>query len=49
MRIAIVISLGLWMLILSGCTTGGGKFFCGYEEFNEIKASQGYTIPDKKK
>lgn len=45
---------GIWLMMLyavmfsSGCSTGGGKFFCGWEEVNQIKNTSGYDIPTKK-
>lgn len=34
---------------LTGCTTGGGRFFCGYEEQNTMKNITGYEVPEKYK
>ena len=37
-------------LTMPGCsTTGGAKFFCGYEEMNDMKKTTGYSVPKKDK
>lgn len=41
---------GIWLMMLfslTKCTTGGGRFYCGYEEINQIKNTSGYDIPKK--
>lgn len=39
----------MFLYTLTGCTTGGGRFYCGYEEVNQIKNTSGYDIPKKEK
>lgn len=36
------------LLTLQGCTAGGQRLYCGWEEINQAKIVQGYDIPETK-